>query len=401
MAAPIAAWLSGNQTWLLAVPFAILWIASPAIARWVSLPSVEGAKLAPTAADARALRLIARRTWRFFETFVRREDHMLPPDNFQEDPAPVVAHRTSPTNIGLYLLSTASAHDFGWLGSPTRSSVWRRRLSTMDASPAFADISTTGTTRATCARSIRNMSRPSTAAIWPDTSSRSPTPARSGVTSTRARQTFEGNRRRSRHHGRGNRTPFGTAAAPRPSPGASSMTPSRCCGGRCTSRLAPPEEIADRLAGLATSADTLVDITQAFALERADDASSDMLFWAQAIRNSIASHLRDLDAPAVPRRACRYALTAIGETARDMAWRWTSISCSTPTHVALHRIPRPGGSADESCYDLLASEARLASYVAIAKGDLPARHWFRLGHDVTPVDGSAALISWSGRCSNI
>ena len=68
-------------------------------------------------ADARALRLTARRTWRFFETFVTAEDHGLPPDNFQEDPTPVVAHRTSPTNIGLYLLSVVAAHDFGWLGT--------------------------------------------------------------------------------------------------------------------------------------------------------------------------------------------------------------------------------------------------------------------------------------------
>jgi len=45
-------------------------------------------------ADARALRLIARRTWRFFETFVIATTHAAP-DNFQEDPKPVVAHRTS------------------------------------------------------------------------------------------------------------------------------------------------------------------------------------------------------------------------------------------------------------------------------------------------------------------
>ena len=68
-------------------------------------------------ADARTLRLTARRTWRFFETFVTAADHMLPPDNFQEDPAPVLAHRTSPTNLGLYLLSTVSARDFGWTGT--------------------------------------------------------------------------------------------------------------------------------------------------------------------------------------------------------------------------------------------------------------------------------------------
>jgi len=61
------------------------------------------------------LRLIARRTWRFFETFVGPEDHALPPDNFQEDPEPVVAMRTSPTNIGLQLLATTSAWDLGFI----------------------------------------------------------------------------------------------------------------------------------------------------------------------------------------------------------------------------------------------------------------------------------------------
>ena len=54
------------------------------------------------------------------------------------------------------------------------------------------------------------------------------------------------------------------------------------------------------------------------------------------------------------------------------------------------------GTLDPSCYDLLASEARLASFIAIAKGDVPARHWFRLGRAVTPIAHGAALISWSG-----
>ena len=48
--------------------------------------------------------------------FVGAEDNWLPPDNFQEDPKPFVAHRTSPTNIGMLLLSTVSAHDFGYVG---------------------------------------------------------------------------------------------------------------------------------------------------------------------------------------------------------------------------------------------------------------------------------------------
>src|SRR5207245_1026680 len=98
------------------LPLLLLWAASPAVARWISLPRLTARTTPLSSGDARALRLIARRTWRFFATFVGPEEHALPPDNFQEEPNPVVAHRTSPTNLGLYLLSTVAAHDFGWLG---------------------------------------------------------------------------------------------------------------------------------------------------------------------------------------------------------------------------------------------------------------------------------------------
>ena len=99
-------------------------------------PQLAGAKpLLP--ADALALRLIARRTWRFFETFVTAEDHMLPPDNFQEDPKPVLAHRTSPTNLGLYLLSVIAAHDFGWIGTHEAVDRMEATLETMSRLELF------------------------------------------------------------------------------------------------------------------------------------------------------------------------------------------------------------------------------------------------------------------------
>ncbi|HEX4890888.1 MAG TPA: hypothetical protein VFW37_11060, partial [Alphaproteobacteria bacterium] len=99
----ILASLTGQTTWPLACAFAALWIASPAIARWASLPPPAAGEQFLSDMDTLSLRLIARRTWRFFETFVTKADNMLPPDNFQEDPSPILAHRTSPTNIGLYL----------------------------------------------------------------------------------------------------------------------------------------------------------------------------------------------------------------------------------------------------------------------------------------------------------
>jgi cyclic beta-1,2-glucan synthetase len=87
------------------------------LAWWVSLPprEVEGPRISE--AQARKLRLIARRTWRYFERFAGTESHGLPADNFQEVPQPEVARRTSPTNIGLSLLSTVAASDFGWIGT--------------------------------------------------------------------------------------------------------------------------------------------------------------------------------------------------------------------------------------------------------------------------------------------
>ena len=123
--------LSGHGTWPLAVPLALLWIASPAIARWTSRPPRNAGRMPVSAADAQALRLIARRTWRFFETFVTAADHMLPPDNFQEEPVPALAHRTSPTNLGLYLLSTAAARDFAWVGTTEAAERLEATLATM------------------------------------------------------------------------------------------------------------------------------------------------------------------------------------------------------------------------------------------------------------------------------
>ena len=110
-----------------AIPFVALWIASPAVADWISLSSPARGQSRCRRQTRKLFVRSSRRTWRFFETFVTAEDHFLPPDNFQEDPKPVVAHRTSPTNIGLYLLSTLAARDFGWIGARKRPNDWKPR----------------------------------------------------------------------------------------------------------------------------------------------------------------------------------------------------------------------------------------------------------------------------------
>ncbi len=97
-----------------AAPILAAWLLSPVIAFQVSQPR-RSVEIALSDAERRALRRIARKTWHFFTTFVGEVDHWLPPDNFQEIPDGRVAHRTSPTNTGLLLVSTLAAHDLGYI----------------------------------------------------------------------------------------------------------------------------------------------------------------------------------------------------------------------------------------------------------------------------------------------
>jgi len=98
-----------------ATPFLLLWLSAPVIAYRLSVP--VGRRVRPLSTDDRTLlRTTARATWRYFDTFVTAADHQLPPDNFQESgDVPMVARRTSPTNIGMSLLSALAAHDLGYL----------------------------------------------------------------------------------------------------------------------------------------------------------------------------------------------------------------------------------------------------------------------------------------------
>jgi len=97
-----------------AAPVLLLWLGSPALAWWLGQPLARReARL--TLAQTVFLRKLARKTWAFFETFVGPEDHWLPPDNYQEYRGAAVAHRTSPTNMGLALLANLTAYDFGYI----------------------------------------------------------------------------------------------------------------------------------------------------------------------------------------------------------------------------------------------------------------------------------------------
>ena len=120
------------RTLLVAAPLLLGWTISPYIAARISRPIPHLIKrLAP--AQERKLHLLARSTWLYFEHFVGPEDRWLPPDHFQESPRGLAAHNTSPTNIGLMLLSTLSAHDLGYIGPLEFSLRIRDSFDSMDS----------------------------------------------------------------------------------------------------------------------------------------------------------------------------------------------------------------------------------------------------------------------------
>ncbi|HSD88218.1 MAG TPA: hypothetical protein VLB44_11910, partial [Kofleriaceae bacterium] len=128
--AALVAWVS-MAALAVAAPLLLLWFIAPEVARWVSRP--ERARTESLGADDRQkLRLLARRTWRFFDVFVGPNDQWLPIDNYQAEPHEQTAHRTSPTNIGMMMLATLSAYDLGYLGPSELSLRLRRAFDTIE-----------------------------------------------------------------------------------------------------------------------------------------------------------------------------------------------------------------------------------------------------------------------------
>ncbi|URQ60995.1 cyclic beta 1-2 glucan synthetase [Pantoea alhagi] len=113
---------------LLALAIGLLWIIVPQLIKSISQPGAASAvNLSPQ--QQRLLRQTGRETWAFFEEFAGEKENWLPPDNMQEIPEPIIAHRTSPTNIGLSLLANLTAWDFGYL---TQGAVLSRTTATLD-----------------------------------------------------------------------------------------------------------------------------------------------------------------------------------------------------------------------------------------------------------------------------
>lgn len=377
------------SSWPLTLSFASLWLTAPLFAAWVSRSATVKWRLTVSEPDANDLRLIARRTWRFFETFVTPSDNMLPPDNFQEDPKPVLAHRTSPTNMGLYLLSAVAARDFGWAGTTETIERLEATFASMRKLPRFkghffnwygtSDLRTLDPAYVSSVDSGNLAGHlivlANACEEWTES-----------ILAPEARLGMVDNLCLARD---ANDALLATSGEQGRQLAAIIEEIETLLNGPQTTEIVLPtlKRLAEKAAKAAQ------DILPA----AGDDAPSDLAFWIEALGKTIAEHGRDrlrLDAarPALKRR-----LKTLAGTAREMAMAMDFAFLLDPERKLLSiGYSLADNSLDPSCYDLLASEARLTSLFAIAKGDVATRHWFRLGRAATPLGNGSALISWSG-----
>jgi cyclic beta-1,2-glucan synthetase len=438
-----------------AAPLLLLWLLAPATAWWLSRP-LGPHRLRLDLAQHAFLRRIARRTWGYFEHFVGPDDNWLAPDNYQEYRVAALAHRTSPTNMGLALLANLAAYDFGYI-------------------PAGGLLRRTGNTLQTMQGLARYRGH---FYNWYDTQTLQPMPVlyistvdsgnlaghlltlRSGLLAVADEPLLA----TGLFVGLGDTLGLlaecaedklaGALAAFRKSIDLSSALPPQGLPAWHTALLA-----------LRQGADELVLLT------RPGRGAHDELLpegeaagWARAIIDQLDASRFELDllapwvslppAPAglavfahLPCNGDMPSLRQLAAQAMLLApdiERRLAAGCSADEQdwlLALRRCLEQGSAAaaerlqqidslarqsgelaemdygflfdharhlltigynvadrrvDTSYYDLLASEARLCNFVAIAQGQLPQESWFSLGRLLTGTGGEPALLSWSG-----
>jgi cyclic beta-1,2-glucan synthetase len=387
--------------WPLSLPFLLAWLISPAVARAISLPLPGLTLQVVPPPEVRPLRQIARRTWHYFERFVGPEDHFLPPDNVQEDPKEVIARRTSPTNIGLYLLSTLTAHDFGWIG---KTEAVERVTHTLDILERLEKYQghlynwyDTRDLHVLMPRYVSSVDSGNLAGHllvlrqalleWSEVTPRFATPSLEpmflGLEDT------VGLLREAAAGLEGPKTGIVTRSQLEQVLEALELT-------LATARDNPPlshDLQADILRTLRAEAKTLAAIARTLVAERGA-ALSELNLWAQALQATLESSYQDW----------RVTDAEIHVQAANLAARVSVLLQAMrfdflfdPTRKLFHiGYDADSQRPDAGYFDLLASEARLTSFLAIASGDVPTAHWFRMGRALTPAGRGSALVSWSG-----
>jgi cyclic beta-1,2-glucan synthetase len=402
------------------VPVVLAWIAAPGVAQILGKP-VERPERRVAPGRRRDILRYALLHWRYFERFAAEDTRWLAPDNFQETPYPVVARRTSPTNIGLQLLATVSAHDLGFATPEATVERLERVFDTLDRLPRHhghflnwyelddlqvlepAYISTVDS-----GNLLGHLIALRQACLaMPD----EPVFAERNWHAIDAALELADERLQSYERGPGSWAAADVARAAKAVRAARAALPPAAgqfdVGSRLEAVAAPLREVlaslGDGVPGAVGREETLLDWmawTARFVAElqarvagvpegRVIGRRGEALVVFPSVRewtqhsSGAARLVERLDALA--RR--------VDDLAAGMDFRFLYDPDRKLFAIGYHCAT---STLDASYYDLLASEARLASFVAVARNDVPMEHWFRLGRSLTHAAGQTALVSWSG-----
>ncbi len=425
-----------------AAPILLLWFLAPVLAWWISLP-VERAVTSLTSPQTLFLQSLARKTWSFFETFAGPEDNWLAPDNMQEHPTRVVAHRTSPTNIGMALLANLTAWDFGFITVGQvmqRTSDTFRTMDKLDRHlghfynwydtqtlapllPMYVSAVDSGN----LAGHLLTLAPGLNALIDQPIVSRQtiegigitlavveeyavePAPAlKTALAAMRTELSPEHMHAHMHDHGS---LPGMVAALARLAG----------CADAITAALPPAveptlQEWIDRLVAQCYSAHAeLLDLApwmqeaqeyvvdssltrmptlrELAAFELASVAVSDLAPAERERRQTLSQLVAQGAARAASRIEQLGTLAARARVFANMDFRFMYNRTTNLLAIGYNASER---RLDTACYDLLASEVRLCSFVGIAQGQFPQEHWFALGRQLCIVGGHQLLLSWSG-----
>lgn len=426
---------------LVGTALVLLWMAYPFVGSAISRNSaLKKNRLKPE--DRLLFRQFARRTWHYFETFVGAGDHWLPPDNYQESPEPKTAHRTSPTNVGLYLLSLISARDLGYL--TTAEFMARMKLTLMTLRKLeqheghYLNWYDTETLSALIPKYVSTADSGNLAAhlvvvhqycleipegllidrqILEGLSDLMPPSPAELPAMVVCRRLL-------------------TSAAPESFSGWTSLLAQvssalECAGGE-------PAAISVRRRILKIESELLTFIP--WTAPRFSDLAAQLAAFSKPLSVQWGVLLRELDR----NRPLQELFTAWDSGLEKISKIVDQVDAKQPLSETLsalmtelrkarvqiadlldqskmdaafsdevfkamnfgflldpnRRVFSVGynlteGKLDPALYDLLASEARLASFVSIAKGDVRQEHWFRLGRQRVSTNGGIALVSWT------
>ena len=423
----IAAFLYAQHYLWIVVPFSLIWVCSPMFLWYVSQP-VKSRIKTYSRQDYQLLRNYARRTWFYFERFVNEDHFWLPPDNYQEDPPLPVAERTSPTNMGLALVSTQVAYNMGfitygelldrvektllsmhkleryeghfynWYETKLGEVLNPKYISTVDSGNLAASLITIKESikQSVDQRGINNQ-------IW------------KGLHDTAmvVKEIFKEFK---------NDVHLSEIAYQKIS-NSSSIILEKLENSR-TGKINRDIQFLRSLkedAARISSADIMP-----MGSHRDDMQMQDLLYWQESLLNQIEKSISELRCLSIKNdfEFGNYSLNELIELLKDEKDRTICLQIlnkwkSRVDHIVqicdnlidemdfsfLYLKKRKlfsigynveKSQLDKGTYDLLASEARIASYVAIAKGDVPVEHWFSMSRRLTSISRNEILLSWGG-----